>query len=577
MFELKAGEFLYNVGSSFLTHKPGQPTLEQTFALPPIPTDPALRANHDILKAVVAAASSAQEGCQAPCTDPADIALYRGKIELIARKKLGLTPSGVAAALENYLPRGVPRIRAAAAGAGSRESRLLDAEVVQHLLTSPGVAANVRQGLGRKAIALADALGQTQIVTADAQGFATLPNGQRSRLTAEELAALNRVPAAQASYLRRLATSPPPPTVQERSDAAMREADQVVRDNPGNVREALNYWTALSQDTDRNPLVRGIGYLNRGLLGFSGLADVEDSAGRLGYATASQDVTTRRTVWEGVKAVGNAGLFAANFVGLSGGVAVVNNARKVGQPVVVEGVHVLAPRVTEAVIARSAQVTETVATGLAQGGTRNYTAATEAMNQYARTNLGGVIRVERGGKIGQADFIADEMAIKYSPFVGESHEFAHAVQMFTNRTNALEITAQRLGKTASTLQPAEVQQAMALAKRFETGYYSAHEAQALRSSGFMGLFPGQNYAAKLATNGDELTRGITGLNPNFNFTRGQRVFGALSGLGDSQAKIAGSVVTAFNAPWIKDYAGQAVDITAAGASAFLPPPTRTAP
>lgn len=572
-FEAQAGDFLLKAGAAFMAHKPGTPLLEKAIPLPAAPQDGAQLSNYEGLKALIVSASRAQEGCQAPCTDPAEIALYRGKIELIAEKKLGLKPEGVKAAVENYMPKGVPRIRTAVAS-GDRESRLLEAEVVQKMLQAPGVAAEVRKGLGRKALDLAEALGRTQEIKADAQGFVVTPGGQRRQMTAEQIAALNRIPAAQASYLRRLAKSPPPPpplTAQQRSDAAMAEADKMIEAEPGRVRESLNYWKAESQNKNGNPLWRGYSYFNRGLLSISGLADVEESAARLGYASASSDVTTRRTVWEGFKTVGNAGLFAANFVGLSGGAAVLKSAKAIDNPVVIEGVEQLSRAGAKKVLARSADVSETVTTALATGGKRNYKAATEAMNEYARTNLGGVIRVEQGGKMGQADFIAKEMKIAYSPLVGESHEFAHAGQMFMNRANALEITAHRAGKTAAQLSPAEVEQAMALASRFEKGYYMHHEAQALRSSGILGLFPGSNYGTKLAANGHELTRAMLGA-PRWDFTRGQKVFGALSGLGDSQVKIAASIVPVFNAPYVKDMGGQALDITATGINGLLPEP-----
>lgn len=570
-FELRAGEFIQKAGAAFVAHKPGAPLLEQAVPLPPAPKNPAQAASLELLRAIHVSASRAQEGCQAPCTDPAEIAVYRAKIELIAQKKLGLNAAGVRAAIENYLPRGVPRLRTAAAS-GDRASQLLEAEAVEKMLQTAGVAADVRRGLSRKAIALAEALGRTQMVTADAQGFVVMAGGERRQMTAEQLAALNRIPAAQATYLRRLATAPPPPTVQERSDAAMKEADKAIAENPGRVREAANFWVRESQDKNSNVLWRGYSYFNRGLLAVTGLVDVEESAGRLGYASASEDVTTRRTVWEGVKMVGNMGMFAANFVGLSGGAAVVKSARAIDNPVVIEGVEQLSRAATQRVVARSADVTETVTTALARGGNRNYRAATDAMNDYARTNLGGVIRVERGGRMGQANFIAGEGRVMYSPLVGESHEFAHAGQMFLNRANALEITAQRAGKTAAQLNPGEVQQAMALAERFEKGYYMHHEAQALRSSGFLGMFPGSNYGAKLAANGDELTRAMLGT-PAWNFTRGQKVFGALSGLGDSQLKIAGSLLPVFNLPIAKDGIGQGANAAAEAISPLLPAPT----
>lgn len=571
-FDAAAGELLIKAGAAFTSHKQGSPTLESAVPLPAAPKDPAQAGPYEALKTMLAAASRVQEGCQAPCADAAEIALYRGKVEMIAQQKLRLGPAGVKAAVDNYLPKGLPRIRTSPAGGRNEpESRLLEAEVVSRMLASADTAATLRPGLNRKALDLAAALGTTKEIKADAQGFVVMPSGQRSRMTAAELAALNRIPAAQATYLKRLASAPPPPTAQQKSDGAMRDADKLIEENPGRVRESLNYWKAESQNESGNKVWRAYSYFNRGLLSLSGLADVEESSARLGYASASSDVTTRRTVWEGFKAVGNAGLFAANFVGLSGGAQVLKGAKAIDNPVVVQGVERLSKAAASKVAARSAEVSETLTTALATGGKRNYKAATEALNAYAKKNLGGVIRVEQGGKVGQADFIAKEMKIAYSPLVGESHEFAHAGQMFINRANALEITAQKAGKAASALSPAEVEQAMALASRFEKGYYMHHEAQALRSSGILGLFPGKNYGTKLAQNGTELTQAMLGA-PNFSFTRGQKIFGALSGLGDSQAKIAAGIVPVFNAPVIKDLAGEALDITATGANAYLPDP-----
>lgn len=571
-FELRAGEFIQKAGVAFVSHKQGAPLLEQAVPLPPAPKNPAQAASLELLRAIQVSASRAQEGCQAPCTDPAEIAVYRAKIELIAQKKLGLNAAGVRAAIENYLPRGVPRLRSAAA-AGDRASQLLEAEAVEKMLQTAGVAADVRRGLSRKAIALAEALGRTQVVTADAQGFVVMAGGERRQMTAAQLAALNRIPAAQATYLRRLATAPPPPTVQERSDAAMKEADKAIAENPGRVGEAANFWKRESQNTNGNVLWRGYSYFNRGLLAVTGLVDIEESAGRLGYASASEDVTMRRTTWEGVKMLGNMGMFAANFVGLSGGAAVVKSARAIDNPVVIEGVEQLSRAATQRVVARSADVTETVTTALARGGNRNYRAATDAMNDYSRTNLGGLLRVDRGGIPGQANLASGR--IVYSPVVGEAHEFAHAGQMFLNRANALEITAQRAGKTAAQLNPAEVEQAFSLANRFETAYQMQHEAQAFRSSGVLSLFPGSNYGAKLAANGDELTRAMLGT-PAWNFTRGQKAYGALSGLGNSQVQIAASLLPVFNIPVAKDGVVQGIDAAADAISPLLPAPTGSA-
>ena len=130
---------------SFATQQPGQPTLDAVAKLPLAagPEDPALAA----ARLALDAAKDVQLGCAAPCSSPADVQAYSGKVESIARR-LALKDDQVAAALENYLPNGKPRLRDTA-------------EVSARLMAEQRLAPQTREQLNLKALAMADALGGT--------------------------------------------------------------------------------------------------------------------------------------------------------------------------------------------------------------------------------------------------------------------------------------------------------------------------------------------------------------------------------------------------------------------------------
>lgn len=556
--------------AQFLAHMPGQPTIDQ--AVPPLPADGSPESAE--LRMMLDSIKDTELGCVQPCQSPADMLVYKGKVELIATK-LGAKDAEFQAAIDHYLPEKKPRLRVGGA-AGQQPSpsdKMVEAKVVEQLLKDNKIPPMVQQSLGRKALAIASSLGTTQFVSADGKGPSVMGSLNGHQLTAQQIAQLNQIPNAQAQVLRSLATKaiPAPPTKDERQSQALQEMEDEIARNPGQVRQARNYWISESQNKDNNFLWRGYSYFNRGLLAMSGLTEVEESAARTGWASAHPDISAARTAWEGTKLVGNSAMFAANFVGLSGAGQVANRARNLGNPVVLEGVVQLEKQVGREVVQqgianagkRAERITTVVSEALGSG--KNYKAATQAMDRYAAEELGGILRVERGGKWGEANFHAIEEGanavgrqagtIKYSPLVGEAHEFAHAQQMLVNRSAALELVATKAGKPIGQLSQAEVKEAMNIASELEKAYYAQHEAQALRSAGFMGLTPGSNYATKLGQNGAELVSALGG-NPAWQFTRGQKLFGALSGMGESQLAIAGTLSAHANVPFMRQqYSG----------------------
>lgn len=565
----------------FLTHAANAPTIDTLGIV--IPPD----AEGQELALYIAAAREVQLGCVSPCVEISDIIVYRGKIELLA-SKFGATGPVMIQAIDRYFTtdsngRKVPRPRAAGASAPSGADRLVEGKVLEKLLGG-NLSPRRREELKQKALAYAEALGRTTLISSDG-AVSGGGSGPGRTLTPAQLAALNRLPGAQAQILRSLALKPPPPppTPQQLSDAAMDEGEREIQADPGTVRQARNYWIDESRDPKSNVLWRGYSYFNRGLLAVSGLTEVEESAARAGWASGHGNVTARRAVWEDTKLITNSALFAANFLGLSGGTQVVQRARALDNPVVIEGLEAMSRSTARRVATRVEEVNTVVAKALTREGGRDMRAATQAMDRYAAEELGGAFRVERGGKWAQADYYAAQGgeragAIKYSPVIGEAHEFTHAQQMLVNRATAMEIVAARTGKTAATLTDAELRTAMDLASRMEKAYVAQHEAQALRTAGILGLFPGSgtNYATKLAANGTELTAAWMG-KPAWTFTRPQRVFGALSGMGENQLAIAGTLVTHVNIPYVRDKYGNLIEVVEGVVSDALPPATSPNP
>lgn len=557
----------------YLAHEHGAPTIDAIVKLPP-----GGGAEAQELELYLAAAREVQLGCVLPCSSPEDIAVFRSKAELVA-VKLGLDAAGSVRALDRYVPRGRPRLRAPGAPGPSGADKLIEGKVLETLLRSQ-MDPKAREALGRKAVAYAEALGRTSLVTADGAGVGAGMFGNSRALSTAELTQLNNMPGSQARILRHLVANPPPPpmTAAERQAAAMLEAEKFIEENPGTVREARNTWIRESRDANNNFLWRGYAYFNRGLLAVTGLTEVEESAARLGWATASSDVSTRRAVWEGTKLFGNSAMFAANFVGLSGATQVVQRARALDNPVVIDGVGQLTNTMFRQVSTRIDDVNSVVTTAVNQAGKRDIVAATKALDDYVVRETDGALRVLQGGKWGQADFVAAKAGrggeILYSPMFGKAHEFTHAHQMVVNRMAALEHVAAQTGRPIASLTDDQVRAAMELASRFEKGFYAQHEAQALRSSGVLGLFPGSasTFGTRLAANGTEL-KAAWSANPAWNFTGGQKFFGALSGMGESQLAIAGTLSAHANIPIVRDQYGKLLTIGEQAVSGYLPEPT----
>ena len=191
--------------ANFMTHAAGSPTVDSAARLP-------AAGGEDLaeLRALLQSAREIQLGCVLPCSRPEDALVYIGKVELVG-KGLGLSAQETAAAIRLYAPEGEPRLRPAGYPQGEIPpgDRLIEGRVLERLVTDGRVAGQVREGMARRAAALADALGKTPLLAGGGVSAGPGGTGGARTMTPEQIAALNAVPRAQAG--RRSTGAPPPP------------------------------------------------------------------------------------------------------------------------------------------------------------------------------------------------------------------------------------------------------------------------------------------------------------------------------------------------------------------------------
>lgn len=527
---------LPRVRQSFSAHMPGQPTLDAAVKISR-PSDPAQAQNFEVIKAAIEAAKDIQLGCAAPCTAPADVQVYSGKVELTSRR-LGMKDPEVQAALKHYLPNGKPRLRGGAVTA-TPGGQAMEAEVIARMLESGQLSPQLRAGLNRKALAMAEALGRTRL-TADANGVVVMPGGQRAHMTAAQLAQLNAIPQSQAQILRNLATKAPPPplTAQQKQDAVLAEAEKEIQSDPGTIGQTYNYWKNEANDPNSSWAWRAYAKTNMGLLTFSGLKSVEESASRLGYVWDNPDVGKGEKFWLGTKLAGNAALSAVSFLPAASFAKSLQAGEgfywigKAGAAVP-GAVRVAAPEVAEV----GTTLTKTIATAIPEGvaaGKTELRALISGLNGNA-ARYG--VEVVEGGTVGES--VAQGGKIFVSLGAGAKHESVHVVQQVYTRMIAMEQAAARYGTTVEGLNAAQKAEAFANAAKWETASYAQLESQAFRATGFMGAGGGAGYGRQLMLTGQEVTSSMSkGAVLEGAFGPGARVYGRLTQvLGHSQAQI----------------------------------------
>lgn len=285
----------------FLSHAAGTPTTDTLIPLPPM-NDPRAAG----LKVLLESVREVQLGCVAPCVDDA-LLVYRGKVEMIGAN-LGLDGKGVAQALGRYLPKGKPRLRGAvdAKGAQPMGDKMVEAQVLQKLLSNDSLGA-ARDGLNRRALALANALGRGRLIDVpDTGGTAGMGGAAGQTMSAEQIQKLNALPRAQAQILRNLASKAPPPP----SNEGYRDFEN----KDGLVARSRAYWDAIAEDPKTGDLKRAGIATMVSLFEVFNLRGFENSCFRLAKSASNPEASRKQVLKDSASAVGNGALVTLGFL-----------------------------------------------------------------------------------------------------------------------------------------------------------------------------------------------------------------------------------------------------------------------
>lgn len=291
--------------ANFLSHAQGSPMVDSAARLPAA-GDAAL----EELRVVLQSAREIQLGCVLPCSQVSDALVYKGKVELVGAG-LGLNAQETAAAVRRYVPEGKPRLRSANApqGAIPAGDKLIEGKVLERLIADGRISGQLREGMTRRALALADALGTTSLIEgggapAGGPGAGRGGSGAARTMTAEQIAALNAIPRAQAESLRRRATAPPPPP----------PAVEAPKNETGLIARARAHWDAIGE----NPRTSEVGRMGAAtmvaFLEAFNLDKFENSAFELSQSAADPSASKWQVAKDAGAVAGNGFLAAAGFI-----------------------------------------------------------------------------------------------------------------------------------------------------------------------------------------------------------------------------------------------------------------------
>ncbi|NNN05060.1 MAG: hypothetical protein HKL90_04085 [Elusimicrobia bacterium] len=275
--------------SSFLAQDAGGPTIDAKVSAAP----------GGALATALAQAREVELGCARPCEDPGAVSAYRRAVER-ASAALGATDVQVQAAVAHYLPGGKPRLRDDGAAKAVRpgDGRATDTRA----RAAAAEAASTGARMGAQAQTLAAALGTSAGAGAAA---ATAPGGFGGRtLTSKQLAALNRMPAAQSGQVRDLATAPPPAPHPANAEAHV----------DGLIANSKAYWDRVGSDPATSAPERAAAATFVSLFKMFNLDGFENSAFRLAASAADPAATRASTFKDAASVAGNAALSVAGVL-----------------------------------------------------------------------------------------------------------------------------------------------------------------------------------------------------------------------------------------------------------------------
>lgn len=292
--------------ANFLSHDQGAPMVDSAARLPA-----AGDAGLEELRVVLQSAREIQLGCVLPCSQVSDALVYKGKVELVGAG-LGLNAPETAAAVKRYVPEGKPRLRPAdyPQGAIPAGDKLIEGKVLERLIADGRISGQLREGMTRRALALADALGTTSLIDgagAPAGGTGAgygRSSGASRTMTPEQIAALNAIPRAQAESLRRRANAPPPPP----------PAVEPPKNETGLIARARAHWDAIGENPKTSEVGRmGAATMVAFLEAFN-LDKFENSTFELSQSASDPNTSGWQVAKDAGAVAGNGFLAAAGFI-----------------------------------------------------------------------------------------------------------------------------------------------------------------------------------------------------------------------------------------------------------------------
>lgn len=301
----------------FLSHEPGQRILYVGDKLP------VNDAHAERISRAQVAIRDVEAGCVKPCTEPAEIALYAGRIDYAA-ENLRMSPEELEAARRRYMPEGRPRLRPDNVRGNDIDREyanlggVVDRAVIERLMSRRSLPPQVRQSLASRSQRMVEALGRTlgpgEAGTGSGQTAAVLAMaGTTLGQTRQSLQQFSSLPQAQSDVYQRLSgTVPDMPrrTEDPRLEAHIRRAQAHFAQDPS-AQQTVR-WVLTKADED---LRRGVAPSGPLFERFFPIASYENKLNLL----ASDRLKSLRSDYGGGSAALPANLVFARQTGISAG------------------------------------------------------------------------------------------------------------------------------------------------------------------------------------------------------------------------------------------------------------------
>lgn len=293
-----------------------------------------------------------------------------------------------------------------------------------------------------------------------------------------------------------------------RQQKVLEEAKKLVRENPGAVGEAYRFWDGWDKEKPKDESAagrwwrKGVSKTMKGVLTFSGLKDVEESAGKLGCIMDNKDVSSGAKWKQGGVLAFDSAMSAMTFLPAASGTARLIKGEK----------FISVGSKAGAEIKGFAAVSDEAAGAVAKElkGAVAKTAGKQASRQEARTVLNnlkevgkkyGIEVVEDRSLLGMGMSGGGPAAIVTNTRLGAAHEVTHTLQQLQLRASLVEDYMLRNGISGRLLNPAEMKEALKGVKSFEKAIIAFEKGAGYATKS-------GNYKAGLLTNISAFEKGV---------------------------------------------------------------------